>query len=108
MEAHIALCTYRVKEGKDGEFLALLGTHAPTLQRLGLLTSDPMPLFQGTDESGRSFFVELLHWKSAEGHKLAEQMPEVLRIWEAMGKLVEARMGRPAMEFPFVEPVSRA
>jgi len=108
MKSHVALCTYRVQEGKDGEFLALLRNHAPTLQRLGLLTSETTQRFHGKDESGKSFFVELLYWKSAEGPNLAEQMPEVLRIWEAMGKLVEARLGRPPMEFPFVEPVSPA
>src|SRR5262245_26892222 len=108
MKSYTALCTYRVQEGKDGEFLALLLNHAPTLYRLGLLTSETTTRYRGTDESGKSFFVEFLDWKSTEGPNLAEQMPEVLRIWEGMGKLVEARLGRPPMEFPFVEPVSPA
>jgi len=64
-------------------------------------------MFRGTDESGKSFFVEILSWKSTDGPNLAEQMPEVLAIWEKMGQLVEARMGRPPMEFPFVEPIDR-
>jgi hypothetical protein len=72
-----------------------------------MMTDHESPLFQGQDESGKPFFVEILHWKSAEGHKLAEQNPEVLRIWEGMGKLVERRLGRPAMEFPFVEEITR-
>jgi quinol monooxygenase YgiN len=106
MESQIALCTYRVKEHQDQEFLRLLSNHYPTLRRLGLVTDEPSLLFRGTDESGKSFFVEILHWKSRDGHKVAEQMPEVLAIWEKMGQLVEGRMGRPAMEFPFVEPIT--
>ena len=78
-----------------------------TLREVGLATEEPSLLFRGNDESGKSFFVEVLHWKSTEGPKLAEQMPEVLAIWERMGQLVEARMGRPPMEFPFVEPIGR-
>ena len=106
MESQIALCTYRVKEHHDQEFLRLLSNHYPTLRRLGLVMDEPSLLFRGTDESGKSFFVEVLHWKSRDGHKVAEQMPEVLAIWEKMGQLVESRMGRPAMEFPFVETIS--
>src|SRR5262245_46603610 len=98
MKSYTALCTYRVRQDKDEEFLALLCKHAPTLQQVGLVTDEPSLLFRGKDESGKSFFVEILHWKSADAHKLAEQIPEVLRIWEGMGKLVEARLGRPAME----------
>jgi hypothetical protein len=108
MTRHVALCTYRVKEGKDQEFSSLLREHAPTLRRFGLLTDEPSLLFRGQDESGKSFFVEVLHWKSAEGHTLAEQLPEVLAIWERMGQRVEARMGRPPMEFPWVEQIDRA
>src|SRR5262245_3421205 len=105
MENAIALCTYRVKQNHEKEFAALLRKHAPTLRKLGLLTDEPSVLFRGQDESGKSFFVEVLHWKSMDGHKIAEQMPEVLAIWEKMGQLVEARLNRPAMEFPHVEQI---
>jgi hypothetical protein len=106
MSSCIALCTYRVKENAEEEFSALLRQHAPTLRRLGLVTDEESQLFRGQDESGRTFFVEVLHWKEAEGHKLAEQLPEVLQIWEKMGQRVEARLGRPPMEFPFVSPIN--
>jgi hypothetical protein len=107
MGSHTALCTYRVKENKEQEFRSLLNNHCPTLLRLGLVTDEPSLLFQGKDESGKSFFVEILHWISIQGPTQAEQMPEVLAIWEKMGQLVESRMGRPPMEFPFVEQINR-
>jgi hypothetical protein len=106
MKSHLALCTYRVRENKEQDFLDLLLKHCPTLRKLGLVTDDPSLMFRGADDSGKTFFVEILPWKSADGHKLAEQMPEVLAIWERMGQLVESRMGRPPMEFPFVELVN--
>jgi len=106
MKSHLALCTYRVKENKEQDFLNLLLKHCPTLSKLGLVTDDPSLMFRGTDESGKTFFVEILSWKSTDGPKLAEQMPEVLAICERMGQLVEPRMGRPPMEFPFVEQIN--
>jgi hypothetical protein len=105
MTGHIALCTYRVKDGDAEKFLDLLREHAPTLRRLGLVTDEPSLLFHGRDESGQSFFVEVLHWKSDDGPSIAEQTPEVLAIWERMGQCVEARLGRPPMEFPLVEQI---
>ena len=108
MKSHIALCTYRIQQNKDEEFLSLLRQHCPTLRKLGLVTEDASPMFRGKDESGKSFYVEILHWKSSEGPNVAEQMPEVLAIWEKMGKLVEGRLNRPPMEFPLVEQIDRA
>ena len=34
------LCTYRVKDGKEAEFLSLLEKHWPTLRSVGLATDD--------------------------------------------------------------------
>jgi len=108
MSSHVALCTYRVKEHEDGKFLGLLRQHSPALRRLGLITSEPSLMFRGIDDSGKSFFVELLHWKSDDGPSVAEQTPEVLALWERMGQCVEMRLGRPPMEFPLVEQLDSA
>jgi hypothetical protein len=108
MSRQVALCTYRVKQDDGDRFLEVLRRHAPTLRRLGLLTEEPSLLFRGQDESGKSFFVEVLHWKSDEGPSVAEQTPEVLAIWERMGQCVEERLGRPSMEFPVVEQLDWA
>ena len=104
----MALCTYRVKENDVEKFIGLLRGHAPTLRRLGLVTQEPSLLFRGRDESGKSFFVELLHWKSKDDPAVAEQAPEVLAIWERMGQCVEDRLGHPSIEFPHVEPLDSA
>jgi hypothetical protein len=43
-----------------------------------------------------------------EGPNMAHELPEVMSVWESMGKLCEARDGRPPMEFPHVERIQIA
>ena len=100
---HIALCTYRVKRGSETAFLDQLRKHQPTLLRHGLVTDEHHAMYRGKDDQDRSFFVEILSWHSVDGPMLAEQVPEIIRIWEAMGQLCESRAGQPPMEFPFVD-----
>ncbi|MDQ6893017.1 MAG: hypothetical protein M3167_10100 [Acidobacteriota bacterium] len=101
--SHVALCTYRVRPGQEKAFLTLLRRHRPALLKYDLVTDDHHDIFRGKDHDAKPFFVEILSWRSPEGPMLAEQLPDVIRVWEAMGKLCEARGGRPPMEFPFVD-----
>lgn len=104
---HVALCTYRVKRAAEEAFLRELRKHQPTLLRHGLVSNDHHAMYQGKDDQERTFFVEILAWKSKDGPMLAEQVPEIVRIWEAMGRLCEPRAGQPPMEFPFVEVLTK-
>jgi hypothetical protein len=104
--SHLALCTYRVKEDRADEFLGHLRRHWPTLHQFELVTPDHHLILRGAEEDGKPFFVELLSWSSPEAPRLAEQLPEVLRVWEPMGKLCESRRGLPPMEFPIVSLVN--
>ena len=49
-----------------------------------------------------SAFKKLL---AKHGANRAHEIPDVMAVWEPMGKLCEARDGRPAMEFPIVKPI---
>ena len=100
-----ALCTYRVKRGKEKEFEKLLGRHWPTLRGLGLVNAKPPLQFRGLDESKKTFFVEILTWRTPNSAEVAHHSPEVMAVWEGMGALVEERRGRPAMEFPYVSRI---
>ena len=104
----VALCTYRVKKGKERDFERLLGRHWPTLRRLGLVTAEKPLHFRGVDEADGTFYVEILTWKDAASASTAERIPEVMAVWERMGALVEPRLKRPSMEFPHVERVAIA
>ena len=101
-----ALCTYRIKTGKENDFIALLRKHWPTLHEQGLVADNPSQIFQGKDDSGGTFFVEVLTWKDDESPRLAHELPAVMSVWEPMGMCCEERMGRPAMEFPEVKPLA--
>ena len=95
----IVVCTYRVKAGREQEFVALLKRHWPTLMKLGLVQDQPRMALKGRDTDSTSCFVEVFAWKEG-GFQLAHQHPEVLALWEPMEQMCEARDGRPATEFP--------
>jgi len=99
------ICHYRVRPGKEPDFRTLLQRHWPTLRQLDVVTDEPAVAYQGVDEKGRPFFVEIFHWKNAAALERAHQHPDVLAVWEPMDQLCEPRDGRPNMEFPHVERV---
>jgi hypothetical protein len=105
MPSNTVIATYRVRRGSERAFLRLLKGHWPTLQRVGLVTPEPSRMYQGRDDAGKPFFVEIFTWKSPAAVDLAHRHPEVMAVWEPMGKLVEERGGRPAWEFPHVTPL---
>lgn len=101
------ICTYRVKPGREKAFLDLLARHWPTLRRLGLATEEPARVFRGLPPGprkdahavGPSTFVEIFAWKDAQAVDTAHHSPELMQIWEPMGKLCES------MDFPHFEPL---
>lgn len=100
-----SLCIYRVKAGSEAAFRKLLAKHWPTLLRVGLAAEVPSTIYQGAEDEGEPIFVELLHWADPDGADRAHEIPDVMAVWAPMGKLCEARKGRPAMEFPRVEQI---
>ena len=100
-----SLCIYRVKAGSEEAFQKLLARHWPTLRRVGLATDTPSTIYRGSEGEHEPIFVELLHWKDADGADSAHEVPDVMAVWEPMGQLCESRGARPAMEFPRVAPV---
>ena len=97
--------TYRVRQGKEREFLRLLDRHVPTLDRLGFTNGEPALVFRGKDDTGGPVLLEVFTWKDAGAVDLAHRHHEVAAIWEAMEPLVEERGGRRKWEFPHFEPV---
>jgi hypothetical protein len=100
-----SLCIYRVKPGSETAFKKLLAKHWPTLRRVGLAADKPSKIYQGSEGDEQPIFVELLNWKDENGAERAHELPDVMAVWEPMGKLCEERAGRPSMEFPLVEPI---
>ncbi|MEZ6187871.1 MAG: hypothetical protein R3F62_23040 [Planctomycetota bacterium] len=99
------MATYRVHPDHEPAFRALLARHVPTLRGLGLATDTPAQVFRH-EEDGRPVYVEVFDWTDAQSARTAHETPQVMAIWEPMGELVEARGGRPSMEFPHVARVT--
>jgi len=102
----IVVCIYRVRRGREDEFVELLKRHWPALHGLDLVTDDPPQHLRGFEQGGEPIFVEIFTWKTAEGPRLAHEHPDVMAIWEPMDKLTEQRDGRPNMEFPHFRRLS--
>ena len=100
-----AMCIYQVRAGAEREFEQLLGKHWPTLQKMELVTEKRSQAFRGENDDKSVFFVELIEWLDATAPETAHELPEVAAVWEAMGRLCEARGGKPPMEFPHVERI---
>src|SRR5262249_15440202 len=100
-----SLCMYRVKAGSESAFRQLLARHWPALRRLGLAGDEPPTVYEGMEKPGAPLFVEVLTWLDAEGPNRAHELPDVMAVWEPMGKLCESREGRPPMEFPHVRRI---
>ena len=100
------ICTYRVKAADQDAFVAILRDHWSVLREAGLATDKPVQHFLGDDGGKGPVFVEIFEWTSDEAPKIAHNTPEVMRVWEGMGQFVEARDGKPAMEFPHFQPFS--
>src|SRR5260370_28296403 len=95
----VVVCTYRVKIGREQDFIALLERHWPTLRKLGLVREQPRMALQGYDTDTTPCFVEIFAWKD-RGFEGAHKHPEVLELVQPMEQMCEARDGRPATEFP--------
>jgi len=95
----VVVCTYRVKAGREKDFLALLKRHWPTLNKLGVVVDQPRMILQRRDSAEAPCFVEIFAWKD-RGFEIAHQHPEVLALWEPMEAMCEERGGQPATEFP--------
>ncbi|MCA9667812.1 MAG: hypothetical protein KC503_19565 [Myxococcales bacterium] len=84
------LVSYYPKEGQEQAFFEIMQRHWPTLDELGLVTSDKPRIFRATDkDSGRQYFIEIFSWKDEGASDLAHQSPEVMAVWEPMGPLLE-------------------
>lgn len=94
----VVVCTYRVRAGAQAEFERWLDLHAPTLRRLGLITSFPAQALRRLEGSD-IVYVEVFEWASADAAARASEVPEVIAIWEPMAALCESRDDLPGLEF---------
>jgi hypothetical protein len=95
------LVIYRLKKGSETQFRSLLGKHWPTLSALGLVTEEKPRFWRTHDHENEEkiSFIESFEWRSEESPMIAQQTPEVMKTWEAMGPNIEK------LEIMHLEPV---
>lgn len=101
-----SMCIYQIRSGSEQDFEGLLADHWPTLRKHDLVPDESSQIFRGRNDDDTPFFVEILTWCDESCPDSAHECPEVMAIWESMGKHCESRNGKPAMEFPRVEKIS--
>jgi hypothetical protein len=86
--------TYVPKKGMENQLLDLVKRHWPALKKAGLATAEPAQIYRAQDKhTQKLYFIEIFAWKDAKSSELAHQMPEVMAIWEPMGKVMESARG---------------
>jgi len=99
------IATYRVRADQEDAFFELLRRHHPTLVEVGLATPQPPVVYRSLEGERGPTVYEIFTWVDGDAARVAHETPEVMRIWEAMGTMVEERDGRPKFEFPHVARV---
>ena len=97
-DTETVLVTHRVQVGKEAEYAKFLELEWSTLRRLGMVLERPHVVLRGTDESGRTIFVEVLTWKDHDAPDNAP--PEVEQFWKDLEARAEKRLGHRGIEFP--------
>lgn len=87
----------------EPDFVELLAAHWETLRRLELVSDERSLVFRTLDEPPK--YVEIFTWVEG-GFEKAHEHPEVLVIWEEMGRLLEERDPLPKWDFPHFTPAS--
>jgi hypothetical protein len=90
--AETVLAFFYPKPGKDAELETIIHDYWSTLARLDLI-DEPRVTLRTKDAKGRTYFVVIQTWKSADIPDNAP--PEIVKIWDAMNAAVEARDGKP-------------
>lgn len=97
------IAIYRVRAEREDDFMTLLKEHHPTLRRLELATEEAPIVYRGEEDGGGPIVFEIFTWVDGQAPETAHQLPDVARIWEAMGTMCKDRDGKPMFEFPHVQ-----
>ncbi len=80
-EPRTVIVGYRPKPGQEAALLALVRSHVPRLQRLGLATDHAPLAMRAADGT----LVEVFEWASAAAIEAAHSHPEVHKMWAEFG-----------------------
>ena len=99
------MATFHAKAGAEVDLERVIARHWETARQLKLVTDAPHVTLRGTEEGGKTFFVEIFTWIDPSAPDNAAAAFQ--QIWGEMNKLVEKRGEHPGLEFAFVTPVTK-
>ena len=92
-----------VKAGLEAEYARLSEKAWALYRRLGLVLDSPHVVLRGTDEKGRTYFIDVFTWKSPD---IPDHAPEEVKaIWKQLEAACEVRDGRPGIDFSEVTAI---
>lgn len=100
------IVTHRVRAGQEAAYEKLLAQQWAALRRLDLVLAKPHVILRGSDESGKTIFVEVLTWRDEDAPDNAPA--EVRAIWNELEARAEKRLGHRGIEFPEFQIVAAA
>jgi hypothetical protein len=104
-EPETVMVTLRAKPGSEAELERVIARHWATAHELKLVQDAPHITLRGAESGDKTYFIEIFTWRDAG---IPDAAPaEIRKIWDEMNRLVEARGGRPGLEFAAVSVVAR-
>lgn len=99
------MVTFHAKSGSEAELQRVIARHWEAAARLKMLEAAPHVTLRGSEDSGKTYFVEIFTWRDGSVPDAAPE--EIRKIWEEMNRLVEARGGHAGLEFAPVTMVGQ-
>ncbi len=95
--------TAHVKSGHETEYAQLSAEAWSVYRQMDLVLEKPHIVVRGTDDKGRTYFVEIFTWRSGD---IPDHAPPAVRaIWNKLEAACEPRDGRPGIDFSEVTAV---
>ena len=90
------MVTFHARPGAEDTLARAIAQHWDVARRLNLVTENPHVTLRGV-EDGKTYYVDIFTWRDAS---IPDSAPPAIQvIWKEMNRLVEARGGRPGLEF---------
>jgi hypothetical protein len=85
------------KPGAEADLTGVIARHWTTARKMKLVHETPHLTLRGTEDGGKTWFVEVFTWRNAG---IPDAAPaEIRKIRAEMNRLVEARGGHAGLEF---------
>ena len=98
------LVTLRAKPGAEAALQEVLARHWSMARALNLVRDEPHVTLRSAEQGNKTTFVDIFTWRDGD---VPDHAPAAIRgIWDKMNSLVEARAGRPGLEFQAVSVVA--